>query len=156
MLSVTGVLGNSLVLTTEGLVAASTLEGKQFTAIVNGKEYKSTKDGFVKTIDTSGVFLNLNNGISLKVVGGKNNPVKNKDKISLSDNKGYKNQEMVDVLRKCFSLAEFDEHANGRLTLYCCANNRLMCNLLKSVITDSYMVEDDCYIYVIVFFYYWI
>lgn len=58
---------DSLIATKDGVFTAEDLIGKQFTALVDGKEYKSTEKGFFATGNKDLLKLKLHSGIELKV-----------------------------------------------------------------------------------------
>lgn len=61
------VTGDTLIMTSDGLVPASDLVGKEFTAVVNGKEYRSTSDGFWSTGVKQTYKVSLSNGLDITV-----------------------------------------------------------------------------------------
>lgn len=96
-------VGSTMILTSEGLQSVDSLVGKQFTAIVDGKEYSSTNDGFWKTGVKSVYKIRMENGQSITATGNHKFQVKTEnstvwkevqdmrdDKIVLGDNKNYK------------------------------------------------------------------
>lgn len=58
--------GDSLITTTEGLIKASDLAGKQFKAVIDGKIYESTECGFWSTGIKSVYEITLENGMKIK------------------------------------------------------------------------------------------
>jgi len=60
------ITGDSLIMTTTGLHRVTDLVGKQFTALVNGEEYKTTEQGFWSTGVKPVYTLNLANGLHIK------------------------------------------------------------------------------------------
>lgn len=58
--------GETQVLTTEGLKSIFSLVGKQFTAVVNGKEFKSTEIGFWRTGRRQVYKIALSNGLTVR------------------------------------------------------------------------------------------
>lgn len=60
------ITGDSLILTNEGLKSVTELVGRQFIAIVDGKEYPSTEHGFWSNGHKEIVKLELENGSSIK------------------------------------------------------------------------------------------
>lgn len=58
--------GDTCILTNEGVRTINQLVGKQFTAIVNGEEYKSTGEGFWKSGTRSIYTITLKNGATIK------------------------------------------------------------------------------------------
>lgn len=63
------ITGDSLILTTDGLKPVIELVGKQFTAVVNGKEYLSTEKGFWKTGTLPVYYIKLQNGEEIRATG---------------------------------------------------------------------------------------
>jgi ribonucleotide reductase alpha subunit len=63
------ITGDSLVMTTTGLYPVRELIGKQFTAVVDGKEYDSTENGFWSTGVKKVYKLQLANGLYIKATG---------------------------------------------------------------------------------------
>mgnify|MGYP000113646479 CR=1 FL=1 len=58
---------DSMIMTNEGLRSISSLVGKKFTAVVNGKEHPSTDDGFWKSGYKEIIKITLDNGLELKL-----------------------------------------------------------------------------------------
>ena len=60
------VTGDTLVMTDEGMQRVDQLIGKQFNAIVDGRAYPSTKEGFWKTGDKECFLITLKNGMKVE------------------------------------------------------------------------------------------
>lgn len=60
------ITADSLILTDKGLMRVSSLIGKQFNAVLEGKIYPSTKDGFFFKGNKQVIEIELNNGAKLK------------------------------------------------------------------------------------------
>ena len=79
------VTGDTLVMTNEGPKLVTDLLGKQFTAIVNGKEYLSTEDGFWKTGTKQTYTMTLKNGIILHLTNDHRVLTLNRSWVELKD-----------------------------------------------------------------------
>lgn len=101
---------DTIITTSLGLRSIKELIGVPFTAIVDGKEYPSSKDGFFRTGKNKQLFkLELDNGINIRATDNhefvtpsgmiKLSDLKVSDRVSLSNNNGYKWNTVEDITK---------------------------------------------------------
>jgi hypothetical protein len=107
------VTGDTLIMTSKGLVQARDLVGKKFTAVVDGKEYSSTDDGFWLTGNKSVYEVTLENGMNIRVTGNhkllnKNKEWKTVDELHIGDSLAIQNKEKSSKIKSVEYVGEED------------------------------------------------
>ena len=139
------ITGDTLIHTSEGLIEARNLVGKQFSVIVHDEEYNSTEQGFWSNGIKKTYKLNLENGLSIKATSDHKFLVWSKNKNDALDDGEWKqlyqienfDDEYIVTKDNACGVKILSIEENGEEEVFDCTINQIHCYIANGIFSHN-------------------